>query len=96
MSWRLRGCGGSVTSTVGPVAVYSPTARALVWQGRLPADAAQVIRFQVTPGVTGTGSLSLTLPVVNTAWLSGLDGAWVVSTTVVVNGWHAYLPVVLR
>jgi hypothetical protein len=48
---------GSITSTVTPAAVYSPTAHAIVWQGTL-TDTAQTIRFQVTPVVSTTGGLA--------------------------------------
>jgi hypothetical protein len=87
---------GSITGTVTPSAVYSPTARAIVWEGTLPTDTVQVVRFQVTPGVTGTGSLSLLLPVANTAWLTDMGSGVSTSATAIVNGRYVYLPLVVR
>ncbi len=95
---------GSITDTIGsvsgtlvlPAAVYSPTAHAILWEGTLPTDTVEVIRFQVTPGITGTGSLSLSLPIINTAWLTATESGRSVSSRVVVNGWHIYLPLVMR
>jgi hypothetical protein len=86
----------SITGTVTPTAVYSPTAHAIVWQGTLSTGTAQILRFQVTPGITGTGSLSLSMPIVNTAWLTGTESGRTVWATAVANGWHVYLPSVLR
>lgn len=54
------------------------------------------MRFQVTPGITGTGSLSLAQPIANTAWMTDTENGASVSATVIVNGWHTYLPLVLR
>jgi hypothetical protein len=87
---------GSITGTVTPAATYSPTARAIVWQGTLLPDVAQTVRFQVTLGVTGTGSLSLSLPIVNTAWLTVTENGRSVSAASIVNGRHVYLPLVVR
>jgi uncharacterized repeat protein (TIGR01451 family) len=86
----------SITGTVTPPAIYSPTVRAAVWQGTLPTGTVEIIRFQVTPGITGTGSLSLALPIVNTAWLTDTVYGRSVSSTVIVNGWRVYLPLVIR
>ncbi len=83
---------GSVT----PPATYSPTVKAIVWQGVLPTDTVQVIRFQVTPGITGTGSLSLSPPIINTAWLTDTENDRGVSAAVIVNGRRVYLPLVVR
>ncbi len=58
-----------------------------------------VIRFQVTPGISGTEPLSLSQPIVNTARLAvtaGVESGRSVSAVVIVNGRHIYLPVVLR
>jgi hypothetical protein len=54
------------------------------------------VRFQVTPGVTGTGSLSLSLPIVNTAWLTDTHSGWSISATTIVNGRRVYLPLMMR
>jgi hypothetical protein len=86
----------SLTGTVTPLVVYSPTARAVAWQGDLLADTVQTISFQVTPGITGSGSLSLSLPIVNTAWLTDTKTGESVSATVIVNGLRVYLPLVVR
>jgi hypothetical protein len=92
----VRYVSGSITGTVTPAAVYSPAAHAIVWQGTLPTDTAQTLHFQVTPGITGTGSLSLSMPIVNTAWLTDTESGRKVWATVIANGWHVYLPLVLR
>jgi uncharacterized repeat protein (TIGR01451 family) len=81
----------SITSTVTPPAVYSPTAHAIVWQGTL-GDTAQIIRFQVTPAISATGGL--VPPIANTAWLT--DTSRTISASAVVNGYHMYLPVALH
>jgi hypothetical protein len=86
---------GSLTSTSTPIAVYSPTAHAVLWQGTLPTDTAQTIRFQITPGITGAGSLLLAPPIVNTAWLTDTGNGRSVSDTVIVNGRHVYLPLIV-
>jgi hypothetical protein len=87
---------GSLGGTVTPAAVYSPTAHAITWQGTLPTDTASLLRFQVTPGVSGTGSLSLLLPIANTAWLTDTQNGRGVSATAIVNGQRIYLPCVVR
>jgi hypothetical protein len=87
---------GSLGGTVTPAAIYSPTAHAITWQGTLPTDTASLLRFQVTPGVSGTGSLSLLLPIANTAWLTDMQNGRGVSATAIVNGQRIYLPCVVR
>lgn len=86
------GCQGNEYHT----AVYSPTASAIMWQGTLPADTEQTVRFQVTPIITATESLSLSVPIVNTAWLTDAENDRSVSSTVIVNARHAYLPLIAR
>jgi predicted nucleotidyltransferase len=85
-----------VAGSVTPPAMYSPTVRAVVWQGVLPTDTVQTIRFQVTPGITGTGSLYLAQPIVNTAWLTDTAHDIGVSASIIVNGWRVYLPLTQR
>jgi hypothetical protein len=87
---------GSITGTVAPAAVYSPTAHAVGWRGTLPTDTVETIRFQVTRGITGTGSLDLSMPIVNTAWLTATESGRCVSAMAIVNGRRAYLPLVVR
>jgi hypothetical protein len=36
------------------------------------------------------------LPIVNTAWLTDTEYGRSVAATVIVNGWHVYLPLVMR
>lgn len=67
-----------------------------MWQGTLPTDTLHTVQFQVTHGVTGPGSLDLSLPLVNTAWLADTDSGWSISAMVIVNGLPTYLPLVLR
>jgi hypothetical protein len=86
----------SITGTVTPTAVYSPTVHAVIWQDTLPTDTVQTVRFQVTPGITGTGSLLLAPPLVNTAWLTETQRGRSVSATAIVNGWRVYVPLILR
>ena len=89
----------SITSTLTPAAVYSPSVGAVLWEGTLPTDTVQEVRFRVTPGISGTEPLSLSQSIVNTAWLTvtaGTESGRSVSATVIVNGWRVYLPVVLR
>ncbi len=86
----------SLTGTVMPLAAYSPTARSVVWQGDLLTNSVQTISFQVTPGITGSGSLSLSLPIVNTAWLTDTKTGESISATVIVNGLQGYLPLIVR
>jgi hypothetical protein len=85
----------SLDSSIVPPAVYSPTAHAIIWQGTLP-DSLQEIRFQVTPKVTGALSYSLSLPILNTAWLTVKKSAVTVSADVMVNGQRIYLPFMIE
>jgi hypothetical protein len=87
---------GNLSGSLTLNSIYSPTAHAIVWQGTLPADAAQTIQFQVTPGITGTGSLELARPIVNTAWLTNADSGVSVSSTSIVNGQRVYFPLAMR
>jgi hypothetical protein len=86
---------GSLDSSVVPAAVYSPTAHAIIWHGTLP-DSLQEIRFQVTPKVTGALSHSLSLPILNTAWLTVKRSGVVVRSDVMVNGQRIYLPLMIE
>jgi hypothetical protein len=87
---------GTLTSTLTPAPIFSPTAKAILWQGNLPAGIAQLIRFQITPTVSTTGSLPLAPPIVNTVWLTDTANKKTVSATVIVNGLYAFLPLVNR
>jgi hypothetical protein len=87
---------GGVTGTVDPPAVYSPTVHAVTWAGTLPTDAVTTIHFQVTPHITGSVPLSLTPPIVNTAWLTDAQYGRNISATVIVNARRVYLPLVQR
>jgi hypothetical protein len=87
---------GELNGNLTLASIYSPTAHAIVWQGRLPTDTVQVIQFQVAQEVSGTGSLSLRLPIVNTAWLTNIESGASVSATAIVNGWLNYLPLIMR
>jgi hypothetical protein len=86
----------SIEGTLMPPAVYSSTAHAVIWNGTLPTDTVKTLRFRVTPGITGTGSLDLSQPIVNTAWLTATESGRVLWASATVNGWHAYLPVAMR
>jgi uncharacterized repeat protein (TIGR01451 family) len=92
---NVRYVANSVSGTLTPPPIYSPTVRAIIWQGTLPTDKALAIHFQVQSGA-GTGSLSLQLPIVNTAWLTDTASKLSVSATIIVNSWRLYLPVLVR
>ncbi len=87
---------GSLSGSVSPPVVYSPTARAILWEGRPPTDTVSTVNFQVTFELSGTGWPSSTLAVVNIAWLTDMESGQNVSATAIVNGWRVYLPVVMR
>jgi uncharacterized repeat protein (TIGR01451 family) len=76
---------GSLSGSVTPDAAYDPIAHAVVWQGVLPTDAAQEVSFRVAVDVGGTGSLSLLVPIVNTAWLTSTESGVGVSDSVSVS-----------
>jgi hypothetical protein len=78
----LRYVPGSLSGSVTPDAAYDPIAHAVVWQGVLPIEAAQQVSFQVTVNVGGAGSLSLRVPIVNTAWLTSTESGIGVSDSV--------------
>lgn len=84
----------SITSTLSPPAIYSPTAHAIVWQGMLVSDTVQTVRFQVTP-ITGTPG-KIVPPIVNTATLTDLTYDKHSLATAIVNGYHLYLPLLIR
>ena len=86
---------GSITSTLSPTAVYSPDAKAVVWQGTLPTYTVQV-SFSVTPTVGSLPPLSLSPPIANTAWLTDTEFSTADSASVVVNGLRLYLPLATR
>ena len=86
---------GSITSTITPAPVYSPTAHAITWEGKLPAESTIVIRFQVTPDTTGA-PLDPAPPIVNTAWLTDVAYGRSISSTCIVNPKRTYLPLIAR
>jgi uncharacterized repeat protein (TIGR01451 family) len=104
LSPLVRYVSGSITDTFGttsgtlalPAASYSPTAHAVVWQGVLPTGTLHTVQFRVTRGITGPGSLDLSLPVANTAWLTDTDSGWNISALAIVNGRYTYLPLVAK
>jgi hypothetical protein len=82
----------TLTTSIAPPAVYSPTGHAVSWVGSLPHGSVQMVRFQLTPGITSTGSLSLSAPILNSAWLTDTERGFSVSATVIVNGWRGLFP----
>jgi hypothetical protein len=88
----VRYVSGSLGGTVTPTAVYSPSTQAVLWQGTLPTDTVREVRFQVTPTLTGLKLLSLSWPIVNTAWLTDTHSGVGVTATVAVYGGPLYLP----
>lgn len=85
-----------ITGSVTSPAIYSPTIRAVVWQGVLPTDTVQTIRFQVIPNTSEIEEDSLSPPIVNTAWLTDTAHSKGVSAMIIVNGQKRFLPLVLR
>lgn len=83
---------GSVTAP----AVYSSTAKAIVWQGTLPTETVQIIQFRITPSATIADGQSLSPVIINTAWLLDTEYNRTVSAITIVNGWYQYLPLVRR
>jgi hypothetical protein len=86
---------GSLTSTITPAPVYSPTAHAITWEGTLPAEGTVVIHFQVTPDTTGA-PLDPAPSIVNTAWLTDVVYDRSISSTCIVNPKRTYLPLIAR
>jgi hypothetical protein len=86
----------SLISSLEPTPFYSPASRAINWEGALPSSDVATLQFQVTPGITGTGSADLSQTIVNTAWLTDTTYGTSVSATAIINGEHIYLPLVLR
>jgi hypothetical protein len=86
---------GTLTGTVTPAAVYSPTAHAVLWAGVLPTDTVQTVQFQTTV-ISTTEDLSPPAAIVNTAWLTDAMHSRSVTATFIVNARRAYLPVLLR
>jgi uncharacterized repeat protein (TIGR01451 family) len=84
----------SISSTLSSPAIYSPAIHAVIWEGTLPSNTTQAIHFQVIANGIDTGSLSL--PIVNTAWLSDTDNSRSILATVIINGFKLYLPVLLK
>ncbi len=84
----------SISSTLLPVAVYSPSINAVIWEGTLPNSNTQTIHFQVIANGLDTGSLSL--PIANTAWLTDTDNFRSLSAIVIVNGAKSYLPIISK
>lgn len=86
----------SLTSTTTPAAVYSRATNAIVWEGALLADTSDTVRFQVTPFMTGTDTLSLAPPILNKAWLTDTRSGSVVWDSIIVNARYSYLPLAMR
>jgi hypothetical protein len=86
---------GTLTGTVTPAAVYSPTAHAVLWAGVLLTDTVQTVQFR-TSVISTTEDLSPPAAIVNTAWLTDAIYSRSVTATFIVNARRAYLPVLLR
>lgn len=83
-----------VANSVTAPAIYSPTARAIVWQGSL-YTVPTTITYQVS--LTDTiGSLTPTPTIISTAWLTDTAYSKVISVTTIVNGEYVYLPLLMR
>jgi hypothetical protein len=54
------------------------------------------VQFRVTPASTGTGSLALAEPIVNTAWLTDTERKTGIWTAHIANGRTLHLPVIAR
>lgn len=86
----------SLTSELAPTMSYSPTVRAIIWQGTLPTATTPLVRFQVMLTGSTTVALSSSPIIVNTVWLTDTEYVRSVSATTIVNAWHAYLPVLMQ
>ncbi len=84
-----------ITGTLTYPAVYSPTIHAILWQGTL-SDTSQTFEFKVVPTVGLIGDPDLSIPIVNSAWLTDTVYPRAAFEMIIVNGWHQYLPVVLN
>lgn len=85
----------SITYTVPPAAVYSPTIHAITWQGTMPTDTIQQVRFQVTVDIPGAEPSALAPTIFNTAVLTDTGRGVSTSATAVVNRF-VYLPMIVR
>jgi len=83
-----------VENSVTPPAVYSPTLRAIVWQGQTDVITPQVIQFQGVVSTTDTGTIPV-LPFANVAQLTD-DFDRTVYSVVIINPYRFYLPVLVR
>lgn len=84
-----------LTGTLTPPAVYSPSLHAVLWQGVL-TDTGQVFQYQVMPTVGQTGDPALSIPIVNSAWLTDTLYNRAAFDMVIVNGWRLSLPVMIN
>ncbi|MBN2005706.1 MAG: DUF11 domain-containing protein [Anaerolineae bacterium] len=84
-----------VSGTLTSPAAYSPTIHAVVWEGVLPTTTLS-LSFQVKPVFTGTGSMLLAAPIVNTVWATDTTYNRTDMAQIIVNGIEVYLPVVMR
>ena len=72
---------GSITTTLTPTPIYSDSIGTILWHGTLPTYTLSSISFQVVAGITGTGALSVPVPIVNIAWLTDTATGLSISST---------------
>jgi uncharacterized repeat protein (TIGR01451 family) len=86
----------TLTNTLAPPAVYSPTIHAIIWEGALLSQTVQELRFQATLEITRS-SWPL-LPVVNTAWITETTEATGISAAAAaaIKEWRVHLPLIAR
>jgi hypothetical protein len=92
----------SLTSTLSPAPVFSPTANAIVWQGIAPTNTMGTIGYAIAPTTTlveasdAMNANAVAPPFVSTAKLSWPGYAYGVTRKVIINGLVIHLPLSVR
>lgn len=86
---------GSLSGTLTPTATYNHAAHAIVWEGTLLTDTVHTVQFQATM-LSATEVISMSTPIVNTAWLTDTTYQRSVSSTFIINPRRVYLPILQR
>jgi len=86
---------GTLSTSIAPSAVYSPTTRTIVWQGTL-TDTLQTIQFQVSVKGSYGGDSARPPAIINNARLYDDDHQRSLSSFAIANGWRAYYPMIVQ
>jgi hypothetical protein len=95
-------CPNSLTSTLSPAPVFSPTANAIVWQGIAPTNTMGTIGYAIAPTTTlveasdAINANALAPPFVSTARLTWPGYAYGTTRKVIINGQTIHLPLSVR